>query len=126
MTDQTDVNAFAHSAVMLAPPDRVAELEADIKANEVHDFETQADFLRAVIREFQVAAVAKYRPVPVQVSNEDGTPKKVGADNPWSAKGWHIGKQGKLILALGETKAGQIAASAGCRIGSTKPNPAWN
>lgn len=47
-----------------------------------------------------------------------------GANNPWSKEGWNITKQGALIKSLGETKAAEIAAQAGCKIGDTKPKAA--
>lgn len=44
-----------------------------------------------------------------------------GANNPWSKEGWNMTKQGQLVRQLGETKAGEIAAQAGSKIGDTKP-----
>lgn len=44
-----------------------------------------------------------------------------GANNPWSKQGWNLTKQGALVRQLGETKAGEIAAQAGSKIGATKP-----
>ena len=48
------------------------------------------------------------------------------ASNPWSQAGWNISKQGSLVRAVGAEKAARIAASVGCILGSTKPNPAYN
>lgn len=44
-----------------------------------------------------------------------------GANNPWSKEGWNLTKQGAIVRQLGETKAGEIAAQAGAKIGDTKP-----
>ena len=49
------------------------------------------------------------------------TIKKVTGDNPWSAAGWNVTKQGALIKSLGIEKASQIAAAVGSKIGATKP-----
>jgi hypothetical protein len=45
------------------------------------------------------------------------------ASNPWSRQGFNITKQGALIKAIGVEKSARIAASVGCKIGDTKPNP---
>lgn len=47
-----------------------------------------------------------------------------GSNNPWSKDGWSITKQGQLVTTLGETKAAEVAAQAGCKIGDTKPKAA--
>ena len=49
------------------------------------------------------------------------TIKKVTGDNPWSAAGWNVTRQGQLVKSLGTEKAAQIAAAVGSRIGATKP-----
>lgn len=41
--------------------------------------------------------------------------------NPWSADAWNITAQGKLVKAIGEVKAAQIAKAAGSHIGATRP-----
>ena len=56
-------------------------------------------------------------------------PKANGADrasNPWSAAGWNMTKQSSLVRAVGAEKGARIAASVGCVLGSTHPNPAYN
>lgn len=58
--------------------------------------------------------------------SEERAAKRPDASNPWCKLGWNISAQGRLVVALGAEKAAQIAASAGCRIGSTKPNPDFN
>lgn len=52
--------------------------------------------------------------------------KKPAPTNPFSAAGWNITKQGQLVKALGVEKATEIAAAAGCKLGSTRPNPHYN
>ncbi len=47
-----------------------------------------------------------------------------GVNNPWSKEGWNLTKQGQVYKALGEAKAAEIAAQAGCKIGDTKPKAA--
>ena len=53
----------------------------------------------------------------------DAAARKPKASNPWSKAGWNITAQGRLVSSLGNEKATAIAQAAGCRIGSTKPNP---
>jgi hypothetical protein len=52
--------------------------------------------------------------------NADGKPIK--SKNPWHKSSFSILEQGKLVKSIGEKAAGEIAASVGCRLGSTKPN----
>jgi hypothetical protein len=59
-------------------------------------------------------------------TDEPPARKKPDKSNPFSKEGWNISGQGKLVLALGEKKAAQIAEAAGCHIGSTKFNPDYN
>ena len=47
------------------------------------------------------------------------------ANNPWSAKGWNVTRQGQLTRAAGEKKAAEMAAAVGCKLGATRPNPAY-
>lgn len=56
-----------------------------------------------------------------------GDKKKNGGDrdNPWRASHWNISRQGQLVKSLGTEAAARIAAAAGCKIGSTRPNPAY-
>lgn len=46
--------------------------------------------------------------------------------NPWSAAGWSLARQGQIVKTLGVEKAASIAKAVGCKLGSTKPNPAFN
>src|SRR6185312_11230060 len=42
-------------------------------------------------------------------------------DNPWSAEGWNITKQGRYLTEYGEAKAAEMAMRVGSKIGATKP-----
>lgn len=42
-------------------------------------------------------------------------------DNPWSAKGWNMTKQGQYVREHGVAKAQEAAKAAGSAIGSTRP-----
>jgi len=44
-----------------------------------------------------------------------------GRNNPWSAAGWSVTRQGDVTKSLGVAKAAQIAAAAGSFVGATKP-----
>jgi hypothetical protein len=48
--------------------------------------------------------------------------KRPDKSNPWSKAGWNMTQQSRLVVTLGFDKAAQIAASAGAKIGQTKPN----
>lgn len=55
---------------------------------------------------------------------DDGKDKKPAdkhVDNPWSAAGWNITKQGQLLKVIGADKATQMAKSVGSFVGATKP-----
>jgi hypothetical protein len=43
--------------------------------------------------------------------------------NPWSPEFWNVSAQGATAVALGVTKANEIAAQVGSKIGQTHPNP---
>jgi hypothetical protein len=45
--------------------------------------------------------------------------------NPFHASNWSLAKQGAMLRALGPEKTAAIAASVGCKIGSTRPNAAY-
>jgi hypothetical protein len=49
-----------------------------------------------------------------------GTPGS-GADNPWSAEGWNITRQGQYVRTHGEAKAAEAAKAVGSALGATKP-----
>jgi hypothetical protein len=62
-------------------------------------------------------------------ANKAGRTEKDVAEhrnNPFSAAGWNVSRQGQLVKAMGEKKAADIAAAVGCTLGSTKPNPHYN
>jgi hypothetical protein len=54
--------------------------------------------------------------------------KRNGKDrnNPWLADQWNVSRQGNVVRTLGVEAATRIASAAGCRLGSTKPNPQYN
>lgn len=55
-------------------------------------------------------------------ADDHGKPNgKDRRSNPWSREAWNVSEQGRLVRALGVDKAAAIAASAGCKIGSTRP-----
>lgn len=47
-----------------------------------------------------------------------------GADNPWSAEGWNLTKQGQVLRELGTAKAEAYAKAAGTAVGAGRPRPA--
>ncbi len=47
--------------------------------------------------------------------------REAGKNNPWSAEGWSVTRQGAVTRALGVEAAARIARAAGCALGSTKP-----
>lgn len=42
-------------------------------------------------------------------------------DNPWSKEGWSLTRQGQMVRELGETKAAELAARVGSKLGATRP-----
>lgn len=52
----------------------------------------------------------------------DGNGNMMTADNPWTAGGWNITKQGQILLQDG-AKAERLAAAAGSKVGATAPPP---
>jgi hypothetical protein len=42
-------------------------------------------------------------------------------DNPWSAAGWNLTRQGQVVKDIGEAKAAEMAARVGSSLGATKP-----
>lgn len=58
---------------------------------------------------------------PVADDGKGDKSVKPKADNPWSAAGWNVTRQGALIKSIGPEKAAGIAKAAGSFIGATKP-----
>jgi hypothetical protein len=58
---------------------------------------------------------------PASGDNPNG--KGDHSTNPFHASNWSLAKQGAMLRALGPEKTAAIAASVGCKIGSTRPNP---
>ena len=46
-----------------------------------------------------------------------------GKDNPWSAEGWNVTRQGQMVKDLGATKAAELAGRVNAKLGDTKPAP---
>ena len=44
-----------------------------------------------------------------------------GADNPWSADGWNLTKQGQVVKEHGMARAQEMAKAVGSTVGSTRP-----
>jgi hypothetical protein len=128
MTDftQEQIDELKSEALLLAPHGKMAELEADIKAKAHMPLAAQVRFLTRVIDAFEAADIAKYQPEPPKGSNGDNGNRRPDKSNPWSTAGWNTTHQGRLVVKLGEKKATQIAEAAGCKLGSTCPNPSFN
>jgi hypothetical protein len=65
------------------------------------------------------------RPGNADDKSADAKPK-LSSTNPWLKANWNITKQAGVVRSLGAEKAAGIAKAAGCVLGSTKPNPAFN
>jgi hypothetical protein len=120
-TQQLD--ALLAEARSLAPADKLAELEADIKAKEIFP-NTLGRFLERFISIMETKEFEKYADRVEPVAN--GGVRKPDQSNPWSQAGWNATAQSRLVTKLGEVKAAAIANAAGCKLGSTRPNPAFN
>jgi hypothetical protein len=57
---------------------------------------------------------------PLPIEKEKDKQKIRGANNPWSAEGWNVTKQGQICRDLGEAAARGICKSAGVEWGATK------
>jgi hypothetical protein len=102
-------NPFDLKQVGKAPGNIGQMIDAKKASDEADDLEARAKALRAAVN---LAA-----------------PKVNGAErasNPWSQAGWNMTKQSSLVRAVGAEKGARIAASVGCVLGSTHPNPAYN
>ena len=53
-----------------------------------------------------------------------GSTNLVGKDNPWSREAWNLTEQGKKVRELGESKAAELAARVGSKLGAVRPPPA--
>lgn len=45
------------------------------------------------------------------------------SENPWSAEGWNLTKQGQMVTQHGVAKATEMAKAVGSKLGDTKPAP---
>jgi len=128
---QATVDGLIAEARALAPSDKAAALDSDIAQKGDLPLATQARFLERVISTFEDADLAKYQPEPLRVEaprngNSNGSGNKAPSTNPWSAAAWNVSEQGRVVKALGEAKGAALAKSAGCVLGSIKPNPLFN
>ena len=44
-----------------------------------------------------------------------------GSDNPWSASGWNMTRQGQIVREHGMARAQEMAKAAGSQVGATRP-----
>lgn len=58
---------------------------------------------------------------PHWFKDANGAGGKKGADNPWSAEGWNVTRQGAAVRSMGIDRAQSLARSAGSHIGATRP-----
>lgn len=121
---QDEVDDLKSLALGLAPSAKLPDLETDIKSRASQSLEAQARFLRRVIDAFEEAEVSKYRPEAKTVNGSGN--RRPDKSNPWSREGWNLTHQSRLVTKLGEAKAAAIAEAAGCKLGSTRPNPSYN
>jgi hypothetical protein len=119
---QADVDTVQAEVLTLVPAAKRAQLESDIKAKENFDLEYRHRFFTRLRDTFEAAEISAYLP---EVAT-NGSGKKVASTNPWSAASWNVSEQGRIAKTLGEVKAAAMAKSAGCVLGSTKPNPHFN
>jgi len=121
---QEQIDDLTTEALSLVPFAKMKDLEADIAAKKNYPLNVQGRFLTRVIDAFEATDVDKYIDRPV--INGNGSARKPDKSNPWSAAGWNVSEQGRVAKALGEAKAAALAKSAGCVLGSAKPNPHFN
>jgi hypothetical protein len=121
---QPQLDALLSEARSLVPADKTAELEADIKAKEIFP-NVLGRFLERFVAAMEADDMAKYIDKPDVTTNNGGV-RKPDQSNPWSAAGWNVTAQSGLVKRLGKDKADAIATAAGCKVGSTRPNPAFN
>jgi hypothetical protein len=124
-TQQT-VDDLSHDVRMICPSGKAAELDAVLKAKVHLPLEAQARFIRRLIDTFESADLVQFQPEPPKTTHNDGSRRRPEKTNPWSKEGWNLTNQSKLVRSIGETKAAAIAEAAGCKLGSTRPNPDYN
>lgn len=61
------------------------------------------------------------KPIPIQADAKGGK-LDMSPNNPFSAAGWSLTKQGALVRAIGAEKAAGIAAAVGAKLGDLRPN----
>jgi hypothetical protein len=123
---QDQLDGLKSEVLLACPTAKLPELETDIKARENLSLDGQYRFLTRVRDTLEAAETAKYLPEAVHVSSGNSGVKKAASTNPWSAIGWNVSEQGRIAKTFGADKAASLAKSAGCKLGSTKPNPHFN
>jgi hypothetical protein len=121
---QAQLDDLMTEARSLVPSDKADALEADIKSK-TNFPNVLGRFLMRFVDAMESKDLEKYADMP-KVVVDGNMPRKPAASNPWSAAGWNATEQSRLVKRIGETKAAAIADAAGCKLGSTKPNPAYN
>jgi hypothetical protein len=128
MTDeptQATVDSLKTNVLLITPSGKFAEVEAVLKSKAHLPLGMQAQFIVRLIATFENADLAQFLPEPPKGSQNNNGFRRPEKSNPWSKEGWNVSAQGKLVKAIGEAKADGIAQAAGCKIGSTKPNPSY-
>jgi hypothetical protein len=119
---QAQIEDLTTEAMSLVPSAKLPDFETDLKAKQNYPLNVQGRFLTGVINAITAQEVEKYIDRPVQ-NNGNGSTRKPDKSNPWSAAGWNITEQGRIVKTLGADKAASMARSAGCKLGSTSANP---
>ena len=124
----------ARPQTQLNQPD--TDLEAEVLRT--GSLKAHGEYFKAVGKDAYQDFLQRTGAKPGQPSASVGDDKKCSAANPWSAASFASGHalrdQGHLVNTLvkkwgkaeGEKRAAQVAASAGCALGSVRPNPAYN
>jgi hypothetical protein len=123
---QDQLNDLKSQVLSACPTAKLPDLETDIKSRANQSLGAQLRFLTRVRDAFEMAEASKYLPEPVHVNGSNSGVKKAASTNPWSAVGWNVSEQGRIAKTLGAEKAASLAKSAGCKLGSTRPNPHFN
>ena len=88
------------------------------------------DELDALARTFGLNSALDFRRGKLsERANGDDDKKKTGGgdrSNPWLADQWNVTRQASLVKSLGVEAAARIAAAAGCKLGSVRPNPTYS
>lgn len=133
VADWAKKNAWSAPPKAAAPDQSKIELEA-IKAAALNGNATAHGKLSKLLGDDykiwcdanKAAPGKKVEPKVANGHDKDADDIRNSNDNPWSAAGWNITAQGKIVRALGIDKAAAMAKSAGCKLGDVRPNPHHN